>query len=89
VDATRWLLARGVLGRRGALGTDAFSPDVGMDAGYTVSRLLYREHRISLEVLAGLAQLPARGFHILVGGAIHRKGAGAPAAVYAILDEPD
>jgi kynurenine formamidase len=85
VEAVQWLLEKGVLGRRGALGTDAFSPDVGSDVNYAVSKLLYREHRISLEILANLAELPVRGAYVLAGGAIHRRGSGSTANVFAFL----
>ncbi|MCS7480974.1 cyclase family protein [Umezawaea endophytica] len=83
--AVEWLLETGALGRRGALGTDTFGPDVGVDETYAVSKLLYREHRISLEVLANLAELPVRGAWILVGGTVNRGGSGSPASVYALM----
>jgi kynurenine formamidase len=85
VDAVQWLLRQGVLGHRGALGTDAFSPDVGVDETFVVSKLLYQEHRISLEVLANLDQLPHRGFWLAVGGFINTNGTGSPATIYALL----
>ncbi|MBW4721282.1 cyclase family protein [Saccharothrix sp. SC076] len=85
LDAVRWLVRTGRLGRRGALGTDTFSPEPAVDAEYAVSKLLYREHRISLEVLANLAELPATGAHLLVGGTINRRGSGSPASVYAFV----
>jgi kynurenine formamidase len=83
-QSVQWLLDRGVLGRRGALGTDAFSPDVGIDETFTVSKMLYREHRLSLEILANLGELPARDFTVVVGGFITENGSGSPASIYAI-----
>jgi len=85
VAAVEALVARGVLGRRGALGTDTFSPDVGTDASYAVSKLLYREHRISLEVLANLEALPVTGAYVLAGGPIYRRGSGGAATVFAFV----
>jgi kynurenine formamidase len=85
VAAVQWLLDRGILGYRGALGTDAFSPDVGVEGTYAVSKLLYRDHRLSLEVLANLAGLPARDFTVVVGGFIAEQGSGSPATVYAFV----
>jgi kynurenine formamidase len=85
LDAVRWLLRQEALGYRGALGTDAFSPDVGVDETFTVSKLLYREHRISLEVLANLDRLPPRGFWLAAGGFVNTGGTGSPATVYALL----
>ncbi|WP_227998134.1 cyclase family protein [Nocardia australiensis] len=85
VETMRWLLRTGRLGRRGALGIDTFGPDLGSDDSYAVSKLLYREHRISLECLANLAELPVTGAWILVGGAIYRGGSGSPATVFGIV----
>ncbi|PBA69045.1 cyclase family protein [Mycobacterium avium] len=87
--AAQWLLDAGALGRRGALGTDAFSPDVGGDSSFAVSKLLYQEHRLSLEVLAHLDQLPPRGFWITVGGFINAGGSGSPASIYALIPSTD
>lgn len=85
VEAMRWLLDTGRLGRRGAIGTDTFSPDVGIDESFTVSKLLYRDRRISLEVLANLEKLPETGAWVLVGGPINRRGSGSPASIFALV----
>lgn len=85
VAAVQWLIDTGRLGRRGGTGIDTFSPDVGTDETYTVSKLVYRERRISLEVMANLAKLPATGAWILAGGPINRHGAGSTANLVAFL----
>ncbi|OJF14097.1 cyclase family protein [Couchioplanes caeruleus] len=85
VDAVRWLIGTGRLGRRGGTGTDTFGPDPGADPTYAVSRLVHREHRLSVEVLANLAALPATGASLLCGGQIVRGGAGSPALIYGVL----
>ena len=85
-EAVCWLLDTGRLHRQGALGTDTFGPDVGTDADYTVSKLLYREHRISLECLGGLAALPESGAWVLAGGVITPGGTGSPATVFGLID---
>ncbi|WP_109525069.1 cyclase family protein [Nocardia aurea] len=85
VDTVEWLLRTGRLGRRGALGTDTFGPDVGTDDTYAASRLLYRDHRISLECMANLAELPHTGAWILVGGPLYRAASGSPATIFALL----
>ena len=72
IPAVRWLIDTGRLGRRGGTGTDTFSPDVGIDETYTVSKLVYQRRRISLEILANLAKLPTTGAWVLAGGPIHR-----------------
>src|SRR5207249_4183435 len=40
IEAARWLVDTGRLGRRGALGTDTFSPDAGINETFSVSTLL-------------------------------------------------
>lgn len=85
VDAVRWLIETGRLGRRGGTGTDTFGPDPGVDPTYAASRLVHREHRLSLEVLANLAALPETGAWILCGGQIVRGGTGSPGLIYGVL----
>jgi kynurenine formamidase len=85
IPAVKWLIDTGRLGYRGATGTDTFSPDVGTDETYTVSKLVYQRHRISLEILANLKDLPATGAYILAGGHINRNGAGSTALIFGIL----
>lgn len=85
IPTVRWLIDTGRLGYRGATGTDTFSPDVGTDETYTVSKLVYQRHRISLEILANLAQLPATGAWILAGGHINKNGAGTTALIFGII----
>lgn len=87
IDTVQWLIEQGVLGHRGALGTDAFSPDVGTDDTFTASKLLYREHRLSLEILANLGDLPTRDFTVVVGGLITERGSGSPATIYALTPD--
>jgi kynurenine formamidase len=88
LDTVQWLVDSGRLGRRGGTGTDTFSPDVGTDTTYAVSLLVYRRHRISLEILANLAALPATGAHVLCGGHINKDGAGSTALIYGIVPPP-
>ena len=85
IEAARWLVDTGRLGKRGALGTDTFGPDRGIDADYAVSILLYHRHRISLENLDNLARLPATGAWVLVGGPINRRGSGSTATIYGVI----
>ncbi|MEV6349172.1 cyclase family protein [Actinoplanes sp. NPDC051851] len=84
-ETARWLVETGRLGERGGTGTDAFSPDVSTDAGFAVSRTIYQRRRISLEVLAHLADLPATGAWVLCGGQINRGGSGSTALIYGVL----
>ncbi|GGL19336.1 cyclase family protein [Mangrovihabitans endophyticus] len=88
LEAVQWLVDTGRIGHRGGTGTDTFGPDPGTDATYAVSRLVYRRHRISLEVLANLAALPATGAYVLCGGAINRAGSGSTALIYGLIPPP-
>ena len=85
VEAAQWLVETRRLDERGALGTDTFGPDRGVDDTYGVSVLLYARHRISLENLANLESLPASGAWVLVGGPIHRAGSGSTASIFGLL----
>lgn len=88
LETVQWLVDSGRLGHRGGTGTDTFSPDVGTDTTYAVSLLVYQRHRISLEILANLAELPATGAHVLCGGHINKAGAGSTALIYGIVAPP-
>ena len=89
VEAVQWLIDTGRLGYRGGTGIDTFGPDLGTDENYTVSLLVYQRHRISLEILANLAALPATGAHVLCGGHINKDGAGSTALIYGIIPPRD
>jgi kynurenine formamidase len=79
--AARWLIGhRGI----GALGTDTMGVDPGADTAFRANRLLLRGHRIHLENLCGLGQLPALGGWIVVGGVRVSGGSGSPATVFGL-----
>ena len=83
--AVKWLIDRGVLGARGALGTDTFGPDPGTDERFRESSLVFHRHRIDLENLAHVAQLPPSGAWIVVGGPRNLHGSGSPATIYGLI----
>jgi kynurenine formamidase len=85
LEAVRWLIAHGVLGLRGALGTDTFGPDPGTDASFRESSLVFHRHRIDLENLTNLGALPPRGAWIVVGGPRNANGSGSPATIYGMV----
>jgi kynurenine formamidase len=85
VPTVQWLIDTGRLGYRGATGTDTFSPDVGTDETYAVSKLVYQRHRVSLEILGNLADLPTTGAWILCGGHVNRNGAGSTALIFGVI----
>jgi kynurenine formamidase len=85
IPAVRWLIDTGRLGRQGGTGTDTFSPDVGIEETFTVSKLVYQRHRISLEILANLRHLPTTGAWILAGGPINKRGSGSTATIFGVI----
>jgi kynurenine formamidase len=78
--------ARELLQARGAsgLGTDAPGVDAGVDTGFEVSRLVLEKHRLVLECLNNLDQLPPAGSTIVVGRLSLVGGSGSPASVLAL-----
>jgi kynurenine formamidase len=84
-EAAQWLIATRRLDRRGALGTDTFGPDQGINEDFSVSTALYDQHRISLENLANLGALPPVGAWVLVGGPRNKAGSGSTATIFGVL----
>ena len=68
-----------------ALGIDTMGIDPGADATFGANRLLLREHRIHLENLSGLGEMPPSGGWIIVGGIRIRGGSGSPATVFGLI----
>ena len=83
--AVRWLIHTGVLGKRGATGTDTFGPDPGTDESFTETSLTLRRHRLTLENLTNLDRLPPSGAWIIVGGPRNRAGSGAPSSILGLV----
>lgn len=69
----------------GALGIDTMGIEPGADATFGANRLLLREHRIHLENLSGLGEMPPSGGWIIVGGIRIRGGSGSPATVFGLI----
>jgi kynurenine formamidase len=81
-EVTSWLIGHR---RIGALGIDTMGIDPGADASFRANRLLLAEHRIHLENLAGLGEMPPAGGWIIVGGIRIRAGSGSPATVFGLI----
>jgi kynurenine formamidase len=84
-ETVQWLIDNRRLAERGAIGTDTFGADRGVDDTFGASVLLFDRRRISLENLANLRSLPTRGAHVLVGSPINKAGSGATATVMALV----
>jgi kynurenine formamidase len=80
--AASWLIER-----RGvrALGTDTMGIDPGADTSFGANRLLLHGHRLHLENLCGLGEMPPRGGWVVVGGTRVSAGSGSPATVFGLI----
>jgi kynurenine formamidase len=83
--AVRWLIDRGVLGKRGALGSDTFGPDPGDDPNFLETFLTLRRHRFTLENLTNLGTMPTTGGWVVIGGPRNRNGSGAPSTIFGLV----
>ena len=83
--AVRWLIGHGILGDRGALGSDTFGPDPGTDENFRESSAVFHRHRIDLENLTHLWALPPRGAWVVVGGPRNLHGSGSPATMFGLV----
>jgi len=84
-NAVKWLIRTGVLGERGALGTDTFGPDPSSDGMYMETWLTLRRHRMTIENMTNLDALPTIGAWIVLGSPRNAHGSGAPGTVFAFL----
>ena len=81
-EAAQWLIEhRGI----GVLGTDTMGVDPGADPAFATNQVLLREHRLHLENLCGLSQMPPAGGWIVIGGLRIRGGSGSPATVFGLV----
>jgi kynurenine formamidase len=81
-EAASWLIEQRSVG---ALGIDTMGIDPGADTSFGTNRLLLRDHRIHLENLTGLGEMPPCGGWIVVGGIRIRGGSGSPATVFGLI----
>ncbi len=80
--AARWLIEQRAIR---VLGIDTMGIDPGADTSFAANRVLLREHRMHLENLCGLSQLPPAGAWIVIGGFRIRAGSGSPATVFGLI----
>ena len=82
VPVTSWLIERRHVG---GLGIDTLGVDPGFDTEFRINQMLCREHRIHLENLTGLEEMPPNGGWVVVGGVRNRNGSGGPATVFGLI----
>jgi len=81
-EVAQWLVEhRGIR----ALGTDTMGIDPGADDTFAANQALLHGHRLHLENLRGLAELPPVGGWIIVGGLRTQAGSGSPATVFGLI----
>lgn len=81
-EATQWLIDKRELG---GLGIDTHGVDPGADVTFLTNTLLLADHRIHIENMAGLDQLPAKGAWVVVGGVRNAGGSGSAATVFGLI----
>jgi kynurenine formamidase len=81
-ETTRWLIEQRSIS---ALGIDTMGIDPGADTTFGANQLLLQDHRIHLENLCGLSEMPPAGGWIVVGGIRIRAGSGSPATVFGLI----
>jgi kynurenine formamidase len=81
-EAARWLVEHRSVG---ALGTDTLGIDPSCDTGYSANHALLSGHRMHLENLCGLGQMPPAGGWIVIGGLRVRAGSGSPATIFGLV----
>ncbi len=81
-QATSWLIQHRSIG---ALGIDTMGIDPGADTEFRANQLLLRHHRMHLENLCGLGEMPSAGGWIIVGGIRIRVGSGSPATIFGLI----
>jgi kynurenine formamidase len=81
-EAVRWLVEHRSVA---ALGTDTMGIDPGADATFRANQLLLSGHRLHLENLCGLGEMPPVDGWIIIGGIRVRAGSGSPATVFGLI----
>jgi kynurenine formamidase len=81
-EAARWLVEHRSVA---ALGIDTMGIDPGADHTYGANQVLLFDHRLHLENLCGLSEMPPVGGWIIVGGIRVRAGSGSPATVFGLI----
>jgi kynurenine formamidase len=81
-DTTTWLLAdRQISG----VGIDTHGVDPGLDTSYATNTQIAEAHKIAIECMANLDQLPPTGTTLVLGPLGLRGGSGSPLSVMAFV----
>jgi kynurenine formamidase len=79
---TKWLLAdRQISG----VGIDTHGVDPGLDTSYATNTQIAKAHKIAIECMANLDQLPPKGATIVLGPLQLQDGSGSPLSIMAFV----
>jgi kynurenine formamidase len=79
---TKWLLA----GRQiSGVGTDTHGVDPGLDTSYATNAEIAKAHKIAIECMANLDQLPSKGATLVLAPLQLEDGSGSPAGIIAFV----
>jgi kynurenine formamidase len=79
---TKWLLSdRQISG----VGTDTHGVDPGLDTSYATNTQIAKAHKIAIECMAHLDQLPPKGATLVLGPLELKNGSGSPLSITAFV----
>lgn len=79
---TKWLLAERQIS---GVGIDTHGVDPGLDTSYATNTQIAQAHKIAIECLANLDQLPATGATLVLGPLQLQDGSGSPLSIMAFI----
>jgi kynurenine formamidase len=79
---TKWLLAER---RISGIGIDTHGVDPGLDTSYATNTQIAKAHKIAIECMANLDQLPPKGATLVIGPLQLTSGSGSPASIVAFV----
>ena len=81
-DTTTWLLSdRQIAG----VGIDTHGVDPGLDTSYATNTQIAQAHKIAIECMANLDQLPPTGSTLVLGPLQLQDGSGSPMSIMALI----
>jgi kynurenine formamidase len=81
-ETTRWLISEREIS---GLGTDTHGVDPGLDTSYASNTAIARAHKVAIECMAKLDQLPPIGATLVLGPLQLREGSGSPISLIAFV----
>jgi len=79
---TKWLLAERQIS---GVGIDTHGVDPGLDTSYATNTQIAKAHKIAIECMANLDQLPPKGATLVLGPLQLTNGSGSPASIVAFI----